>query len=118
MKSIFISILSLSLLCAASCKSKQTQASPKSEALTLIGTFESRRGVMDPLSCFCYNCGYLTTAKGEKIAVCITDEGVTLDCKNVVCKGKYVTVKKDKETNGVCAGGTMTYFEASSVKCN
>ena len=84
---------------------------------TLTGSFESKRGVMVALSCFCYNCGYLTTAAGESIAVCLVDDNATVDCKQVVFKGKYVTVTQEKDANGVYAGGKMTYFEARSVRC-
>ena len=120
MKHVFVFILALSLLCSASCKSQQTKAAPKMgepEETTLTGSLENKRGVMDALSCFCYNCGYVTTSKGERIAVCIADENITIDCKRVLLKGKYVTVKKEKDPNGVCSGGTMTYFEASLVSC-
>jgi hypothetical protein len=116
MRHLYIYIYVLLLLSLTTCKTQQAVSNP-SEEITLSGTYETRRGVMDALSCFCYNGGYITTAKGERIAICIADEGINIDCKRVLVKGKYLTVTKEKEPNGVCAGGTMTYFEANTVSC-
>ena len=119
MKHLFTYLSALSLFYSTSCKTPQPQPTPEPNQpeTTLTGTFENKRGVMDPLSCFCFNCGYVTTAKGERVAVCIAEENFDINCKKALLKGKYVTVKQESDPNGVCSGGTMTYFEASSVTC-
>lgn len=117
LKNSLLPMLGAMFLGLAACKSPKALPQSPTGEISLTGSFENKRGVMDALGCFCYNCGYLTTAKGERIAVCIADESITINCKRVLIKGKYKTVKQDKDPNGVCPGGTMTYFEAGSVSC-
>ena len=70
-----------------------------------------KRGVI------CYHCGYITTSSGEEIAICLPETSVVLYCKTLTIKGKYITVKQEKDPKGVCPGGTMTYLKARSVQC-
>ena len=119
MKYAFIILMPLIALCFASCKAPQMPMTDKlAKTTTLSGSFESKRGVMVALSCFCYNGGYLNTASGEEIAICIADDKTEINCKNPTFTGDYVTLTQAKDTNGVCPGGTMTYFKATSVRCD
>jgi len=119
MKQIFLLSMILVLCCSASCKTPQRPTTAKSAKTTsLSGSFESKRGVIVALSCFCYNGGYLNTASGEEIAICIADDKTEINCKSPTFTGEYVTVTQAKDTNGVCPGGTMTYFKATSVRCD
>jgi hypothetical protein len=121
MKHFIIFIFGLSLLHLFACHSSKKQTTTKAEKsdeISLTGSFESKKGVMVSLSCYCYNCGYLTTSDGESVSVCIEDKNTDIDCKKPTLKGKYVTVTKEKDANGVCSGGTITYFMVSSVICD
>ena len=119
MKRIFLLSMILILSCSASCRAPQTPTTAQSaKTTTLSGSFESKRGVMVALSCFCYNGGYLNTSSGEEIAICIADDKAEVSCKSPTFTGEYVTVTQAKDANGVCPGGTMTYFKATLVRCD
>lgn len=78
----------LVLCCSASCKTPQRPTTAKSAKTTsLSGSFESKRGVIVALSCFCYNGGYLNTALGEEIAICIADDKTEINCKSPTFTG-------------------------------
>lgn len=87
------------------------------EKITLTGKFESTKGVMTQLSCFCYNGGYLITEGGKKVAVCFPKDEEEIPCTLISIVGEYVTETKDSDPNGVCAGGTITYLSVSSFEC-
>lgn len=82
---------------------------------TLKGTFESTKGVMAPLSCVCYNGGYLSVGKKE-IAVCFTDDA-DIKCNTIAVSGKYVTKDMGGGGNNPCPTGRMTYFMVDTYKC-
>ncbi len=106
----------LIILSGVSCKSKRQAVSQK-ETQTIEGTFESKKGVMNIVSCFCHNSGYLKSKTGEEIPVCISDEKADVSCEKVKMTGEYVTITHEKENNGVCPATTMTYFRVSSFSC-
>lgn len=97
-----------------------------SEPTTVRGSFHSTRGVMDPLSCHCFDGGYLTLDDGEKVAVCF--ENGELEAaeakaeKGMACTELEVTgemVEHTQADNGVgpCPGGTVHYLRVASFKC-
>lgn len=77
---------------------------------TVTGSFRSVSGVMDELSCFCSNGGYVTTEDGLSVAVCF-DEPVE-SCDKIKVTG-YRTSKKI-ESNGACSGGMMGFLKVQS----
>lgn len=82
---------------------------------TLKGSFRSTKGVMAPLSCVCYNGGYLSVGKQE-IAICFADE-TDIKCKTIEVSGKYVTKKLGGGGNNPCPTGQMTYLMVDTYKC-
>jgi hypothetical protein len=123
---LFLIIIScLSLACSQKAsdnnvKSHKIETQPKevmNEKITLEGKFESKKGVMTQLSCFCYNCGYLITGSGQRVAVCFPKDEEEISCTTISLTGEYVTETKSSDPNGVCSGGTITYLKVSSFEC-
>lgn len=82
--------------------------------ITLTGTFKSKKGVMDKLSCYCYNCGYLTTADDKVIALCFEgDEDIPNG--NLTVTGNYETLTI-KDSDGSCGSGSREVFKVTSYK--
>jgi hypothetical protein len=105
-------LLALSLI---NCSIKKNQ--PSEPTITLEGTFESKQGVMTPLSCYCYNSGYLTTATKKQIALCFDNDSDNTDCKTIRVTGFYTTVKNNPEPTSPCKQGEMSYFKVVRFKC-
>ena len=81
---------------------------------SLQGTYKSVKGVMDPLSCYCNNGGYLTTSDNKKIPVCFEDTDTEIKYDAIEIHGNYKTVKNNPEPTSACRAGSMTYFSATS----
>jgi ABC-type oligopeptide transport system substrate-binding subunit len=80
------------------------------EQRTVTGKFRSVSGVMDKLSCYCSNGGYVTSEDGVVTAVCF-DEAVE-SCDKITVTG-YMTSRKI-EKNGSCPEGIMGFLKAQS----
>jgi len=125
----FLLISCLSLACTQKAsdnsvsiqKSHKTEHQPKlqqmTEKVTLQGKFESKKGVMTQLSCFCYNCGYLITGSGQRVAICFPKDEEEINCTAISVTGEYVTETRASDPNGVCSGGTLTFLKVSSFEC-
>lgn len=120
MNKILLSLLAVPMLWAGGCEqSSSGDAEKKGNSNSLTGTFESKKGVMTDVSCYCYNVGYLNTG-GEQVAVCFDELPNSSDLK-IECKGK-MTVEgslrsKSTESNGPCPGGTMELFYVTKWTC-
>lgn len=118
--SCFLMLVSLSAF-AQTAKGHRPKKKPKTkpaaavELVTVEGDFSSKRGVMTSLSCYCYNCGYITTADGERVAVCFEDDEASVDCDYIKVQGEYVTISK--ESDGACGGGSMTVLKVKGSPC-
>jgi hypothetical protein len=110
--------LSLALL-ISSCKNRQSAPSstPAAEIVTVTGTFKSVQGVMDPLSCYASNGGYVTQSNGERVAVSFTTES-EITCASIEVKGNYITKTISSNPNSPCPAGTMKMLEVESYTCN
>ena len=97
----------------------------KQEATTIEGTFSSTRGVMKPISCYCFDGGYITTAAGDEIAVCF--EGKEMEdasrnsekftCNRIKVTGIYVEKTRAPENDSPCPAGTIRYLKVSKFEC-
>ena len=85
---------------------------------SLEGTYESVMGVMDSLSCYCFNGGYLTTQDGKEIPICFENDQEEIKCDYVVMEGYYKTKKINPEPTNPCPAGEMSYFNIVSYSCN
>ena len=131
MKITLLSVLML-VLCltanAQSTKSVSPPASPEAVAaksLTFKGTFRSYRGVMQPLSCHCFDGGLLTTSNGKEIKVCFEKGELEayqranekMDCNKLQVTGKMVAHTITPGDQDVCSAGTITYLKVKTFKC-
>jgi len=87
------------------------------EKTTLKGRFKSVRGVMDPLSCYCYNAGYLITADNQEIPLCFPNDDEEISCENIEVTGFYKEKTIKPESTSPCPAGTKKLFYVSSHKC-
>lgn len=101
------------------CAGKNKSASSddtKNETVTLTGDYKSMRGVMNPVSCYCGNGGYITTESGEKTAVCFSDKDKP-ECQKIKVTGHYITVTVDPDPNNPCPAGQMQLLQVTSFSC-
>lgn len=82
------------------------------EQITITGSFRSVRGVMDELSCYTSNGGYVDASAGTIIAVSFNDNDVVSSCDKITVTG-YMTSKKI-ESNGSCPEGNMGFLKVQS----
>lgn len=78
----------------------------------VVGEFRSVRGVMDPLSCYCGNGGYVESPAGESVAVCFNDNENVQSTDYIFIEGVMIT--RTIESNGACPAGTMSYLIVES----
>jgi hypothetical protein len=84
---------------------------------SLKGTYKSVIGVMDLLSCYCLNGGYLTTQDGKEIPICFENIEEEIECNYLVVEGNYITKKIDPDSTNPCPAGEMTLFYVTSYEC-
>ncbi|MGB1204306.1 MAG: protease inhibitor I42 family protein [Chitinophagales bacterium] len=107
----FIGIFCLSLFSCRSAK-KASEKPQIKEIITAAGMFKSIKGVKDPLSCYCFNGGYLKT-KDKTIAVCFEDENLSLDCEIIEVTGFFETKNLRVEKGNPCSAGSMQLLRVS-----
>ena len=79
---------------------------------TITGSFRSVNGVMDKLSCYTSNGGYIKLADGKTVAVSFKDSEAVSSCEKITVTG-YMTSKSIK-SNGVCSEGMMGFLKVQS----
>ena len=80
------------------------------------GKFYSTKGIMDPLSCYCYNSGYLME-DGKRIPLCFDKGQMEAECKSVKVNGFYKTIKIDPEKTNPCPAGSKQVFMVQKYEC-
>lgn len=109
----FIGLLFLVLI-SGDCSIKNQR-----EEITLKGVYQSVKGVKDPLSCYCFNAGYLiTTESKNSVPICFKNNDEEINCINIVVTGYYGKKKINPEPTNPCASGELNIFYASSYKCD
>lgn len=98
-------------------KAQSQPTTTQNETIVIEGIFESKQGVMTPLSCYCGNGGYVTTADGKQIAVCFEGLLDAIPCKKISIKGIYKTVTNSPEPTNPCPKGEMTYLKVLEFRC-
>lgn len=82
------------------------------EQQTLTGSFRSVKGVMDKLSCYTSNGGYITLVDGSTVAVSFKDSEDVSSCDKITVTG-YMT-SRSIESNGSCPAGMMGFLKVQS----
>jgi hypothetical protein len=83
----------------------------------LQGSFRSTKGVMQVLSCYCFNGGYLVDKFGKLTPICFENSDVDISCDKITILGHYKTIKNKAEPTSVCKAGEMTYFNVVKFQC-
>lgn len=111
-------LLSLFMFCTCfACSPKGQGTSTTSNKASIVeGDFQSVAGVKDPLSCFCSNGGYVTTTKGERVAVCF-GENQSINCKKITVNGMYEQHTKSSDPTDVCANQSATFLKVKAFSC-
>lgn len=119
--------LSASLAWGQQVKNSASPTLPAVEenTVTYVGTFRSFRGVMQPLSCYCFDGGELTTKGGRTINICFEDNELekkmsseeNLECTRIKVMGVMKTKSYESDGNSPCPSGSMTYLKVTSFRC-
>ena len=123
MKHVLFSVILLNALLLASCSTAKTVSETDSNTETqkketFTGDYQSSKGVMTPLSCYCSDGGTLTTSEDEKLKVCF--DGLKEkpgDCTKISVTGYYETLANDPEETNPCPKGTMKVFVVERFEC-
>lgn len=88
---------------------------------TLKGNFESKKGVMVPESCHCYNVGRLTLSNGDVVIVCFDElpnsSDLDVNCQKIQVDGIARNHTAQPSKGGPCTGGTMELFYVVRWRC-
>ena len=82
----------------------------------ISGIFQSVKGVKDPLSCYCFNAGYLIDSDNKRIPVCFNDK-IEINCQRLTLNGKFLLKESPKEATTPCHSGKMKVYMVSSSQC-
>ena len=120
-KQVLFSFALLNVILLAGCGMTQNVSETDSNSLkqeTLTGDYQSSRGVMTPLSCYCSDGGTLAVSEDEKIKVCFDKlDKKPENCQKITVTGHYETLANDPEETSPCPKGTMKVFVVESFKC-
>lgn len=94
-----------------------TRSDSAAGPVVLTGQFRSVKGVMDPLSCYCFNAGYLTLENGEEIPVCLKTDQEEAPCANIRVEGNFVNRKNQPEPTSPCPAEEKRYFQIEKITC-
>lgn len=89
---------------------ENTQNPDMVQQRTITGSLRSMTGVMDELSCYCDNGGYVITADGTITAVCFDEE--VESCDKITVTG-YLT-SKSIQAHGSCPEGMLGFLKVQS----
>jgi hypothetical protein len=102
--------------CDGACHINVDDAEAEEESVTKVsGVYSSKKGVMVPLSTFCFNCGELKTADGV-IDICFDEldkesgQETDVKCKEVQLKGEMKTLENESDQ-------TIEVFSVTELKC-
>lgn len=92
---------------------------PKMEIVHLKGEFRSTTGVMNHLSCYCNEGGYVTDKKMGETAVCFDKlpNKEKLNCGVIAVEGFAETVQREPHQNDPCPAGEMKIIIATQATC-
>ena len=104
-KTLFIA-LTLSISLIACSQTKQT-ATTKMKNETYTGSYRSIMGVMNPLSCYCSNGGYLTISDEEKISISFDELNIDkVRSGEITVSGSFEEITHESGEMDPCLSGT------------
>jgi len=109
-----IAVLVVALL--ASCGSSK-ENTIKNNSKEYIGQFQSVKGVMNNLSCYCYNAGFLTLEDGSEFSICFKDGDIEINCTKLSVTGEFEIVAIEDNPMSACSQGERKILVVNSYKC-
>ena len=115
---IFVYFLAL-ITAGSSCFSGNNgNEATNNEEEEFTGTYDSKTGVMNSISCYCFEVGYFTNKKGEEFPICFDEYGEEPDCtENLYIKGYFEDITIEPENTSPCPAGTMEIFIVTEYEC-
>ncbi len=91
--------------------------SQSNEQVTFVGDFRSVKGVMNQLSCYCFNSGYLKSST-RTLPICFSNQD-TKTCAKMKISGVWVEKMSPaiKEPASVCSSESLKMLEVKSSQC-
>ena len=88
-----------------------TTVSYSQQNQTFSGNYSSVMGRMDPLSCYCYNGGYLTSENEEVVKICFDNMDIS-KVKNgkITVSGHFEKITHESTPMDPCPAGTRNIF--------
>jgi len=118
MKNIYLILfLALTFSACSSSKNSKNNTSSNTKTTSYTGDFKSIKGVMNDLSCYCYNSGFLTTDDGAEISICFNDNNITIDCERITVEGYFENIIIEDNPNSPCSGGEKETFIVTNFNC-
>jgi len=88
------------------------------EQNSYFGTYDSKKGVMTDISCYCYQTGYFTTEDGEEFVICFKDDMEEATCsENLKIEGYFENVTITSDENSPCSAGEREIFYVTKFEC-
>lgn len=81
---------------------------------TFTGEYRSIAGVMDPLSCYCYNGGYLVYGKDEAVKVCFDKFDKKIENGRITVRGRFEKITHKSNPDNPCPGDSEMIFIVDS----
>lgn len=109
----------VTILMCLGCRStpQETQEKDKDLSVTIEGDFRSIQGVMDQLSCYCFNGGYVTLESGEQVAACFEEDAEVRECDRIKITGVQEEIENNPEKSSPCPKGTMSIMNVTTFEC-
>lgn len=112
-------MVAFSFFLVSGCSFAQKTNKKTNKKETIEGFFESKKGVMNTISCYCYNVGYLKTTDEKKIIVCFDRMAYqdTPECSKISVTGYFEEHKVQEGTGSPCPGGVQNIFYVDNFEC-
>jgi hypothetical protein len=122
-KHAFFLIIVVSVVLLAACGTAQNASgndanSARKEIYAFSGYYQSSKGVMTALSCYCSDGGTLTLPDQGTVDVCF--DGLTEkpeNCSKIGVFGHFETIAIEPDETSPCPKGTMEVFIVESFEC-
>ncbi len=119
-KLLLLSIFGLTVL-TTSCftnKRSNNNSVKNTEKLEYIGTYDSKKGIMNDISCYCFEVGFFVATSGEELVICFEELKEEASCsENLKITGYLKTVTISPENTSPCSAGKREIFYVTDFEC-
>lgn len=127
MKYLSNTLAAICLLCSAACSQVPAKGEPSAPKtpdrpnIHMEGSFDSRRGVMDPISCHGFNIGYFNPSDGDRTVVCFDrlpgGGDLEISCPKKIAVEGYYEQHTIRDGGGPCKDGDLRVFYVTKWHC-